>query len=533
MKNCFIYCRVSTEEQADKGHSLDTQERLCRDFAKHGEYAVKEIFRDEGKSATNLERPALKELLSRCTESQIDAVIVQETDRLARNTKDHLTIKAVLKKAGIKLISVAQPMLDDSPEGMMIDTILASVNQFQSDINGRKAKRGLEEKFNMGWWPGWAPVGYINVTVEGNGDVSKSLRIIKKDPDKWHLVREGFDLYLTGNYSADEVTDILNEKGLRSKYGRKIAHSVMVNTLKNPFYAGVISWNGKKCVGKHEPMITLKEHERVLHIMESHNVHACRRRKHNFLLRGFAFCNICGYRYTAEIHQVKKKSYYHCAAMRTHSNLGQNIETLELERAVEKQFRKIQFTEDFAQLIVDKLRTIYLGKRESTTSQKQALYNQKKAIEMRRDKAEEKLFDGLISDEDFSRIRAKFSAELAQIQSRIEELDAQQDIDIDVVQEILRLSRNIYKAYLKAPQELKRQYLALFWDKFLIQDKKIVKAIPTDLVLALQQEQKVIISIDWFPSPALTITIEDRKYMKAIRKKLQEILDYNLLLNAA
>jgi DNA invertase Pin-like site-specific DNA recombinase len=45
-------------------------------------------------------------------------------------------------------------MLDDSPEGKMIDTIIASVNQFQSDINSRKTKKGLQEKFDSGWWPG-------------------------------------------------------------------------------------------------------------------------------------------------------------------------------------------------------------------------------------------------------------------------------------------------------------------------------------------------------------------------------------------
>ena len=177
MPNCFIYCRVSTEEQADKGYSLDTQEKLCHDFAERNGYAVIGVYRDEGKSATNLDRAALQELLSRCTkENGIDAVIIQETDRLARNTKDHLTIKAVLKKAGTKLISVAQPMLDDSPEGMMIDTILASVNQFQSDINSRKTSRGMQEKFEQGWWPGCAALGYLNIAAASLAQTSLACR---------------------------------------------------------------------------------------------------------------------------------------------------------------------------------------------------------------------------------------------------------------------------------------------------------------------------------------------------------------------
>src|SRR6185295_5027524 len=121
------------------------------DFAERNGLHVAGVYRDEGKSGTTLDRPALKDLLARCGEANsIGAVIVQETDRLARNTHDHLTIRAVLQKAGVKLVSVAQPMLDDSPEGKMIDTILASVNQFQSDISGRKVRKALQEKFDQG-----------------------------------------------------------------------------------------------------------------------------------------------------------------------------------------------------------------------------------------------------------------------------------------------------------------------------------------------------------------------------------------------
>ena len=152
MPRAIIYCRVSTEEQAEKGYSLDAQEKLCKNFAKNRGFDVAGIYRDEGKSATSLKRPALQDLLTYCQkDNSIDALMVQETDRLARNTIDHLTIKAHLKESGVDVISVNQPMLDDSPEGKMRDTVLAGVNQFYSDLNGRKAKKGMQEKFDTGW----------------------------------------------------------------------------------------------------------------------------------------------------------------------------------------------------------------------------------------------------------------------------------------------------------------------------------------------------------------------------------------------
>lgn len=494
MLNCFIYCRVSTEEQADKGYSLDAQEKLCRDYAARNGYNVAEVYREEGETARNIDRPALKKLLSECGPNKsIDAVIVQETDRLARNTKDHLNIKSVLYKAGTKLISVAQPMLDDSPEGIMVDTIIASVNQFQSDINSRKTKRGMQEKFDLGWLPGKTPLGYIHAEISSADDYAKRRTIIKKDPERWHLMQEGLRLYLTGAYSADEINDILYEKGLRSRCGIKIPHSVIVSALKNPFYAGLMRWSGQERMGRHDPMITMNEHKHILEIMDSHNMHACRRHKHSFLLRGFVYCNICGHRLTAETHPKKDKSYYHCAAMRMHSNQGQNVEVDDLERQIEEQFKTIRFSQDFIDKTLKRLRSLYYEERESANTRLQVIYNRKKAVETKREKAEEKLLEGVLSDEAFIRMRTKFTNELSQLENEIDKINNQKECDVSVIQQVLSLARDSYREYKRAPYELKRQYLSIFWDKFLIEDKKIVEAVPTKLIQALQEEKQVII----------------------------------------
>ena len=491
----MVYCRVSTDEQAREGYSLDAQEKLCRQFCNNNNYRVLGVFRDEGKSATNINRQALQDMLVKCQEEKesINAVIVQETDRLARNTKDHLTIRAILKKAGIKLISVNQPMLDDSPEGNMIDTILASVNQFSSDLSGRKTKKGLQEKFNSGWWPGWAPLGYKNVKL------GEKRKIVVPDRAKWNLLKEGFKLYLTGNYSVSKIIDILDKKGLKSKNGKKIPHSIMTNTLNNCFYAGLMRWNGQEKMGRHKAIITLEEHKQILSIMDIHNQHACRRRKYDFLLRGFAFCGICERRLTAEKHRIgKNPDYYHCSAGKNiHSNKGQNIEVKDLERQVEKKFKNLQFSEDFIKLVVEKVKFFYEQKKKEDNIQKRILFNRKIKIEQKRSIAEEKLIAGTLKDEDFVRIRDSFRKELDNIQEEIEKIENRHDIDMDTVREALSLSKNIYRAYKKAPYEIKRLYLSFFWDRFLIKDKKIIKAVPTDFIKYLHKEKKIIISSNW------------------------------------
>ena len=529
MQYAVIYCRVSTDEQAEQGYSLDAQEKLCRDFAGRNGYQVRAVYRDEGRSGTTLERPALQDLLARCQqEHSIKAVIIQETDRLARNTHDHLAIKAVLRKADVKLISVAQPMLDDSPEGNMIDTIIASVNQFQSDINSRKTKKGLQEKFEEGWWPGWAPLGYLNVPLGGDDAGRSARKIIVKDPDRWQLLREGFALYLTGAYSGDALNDILFSRGLCGKGGKKIAHSLMDSILRNPFYAGQMRWHGQLRPGKHEPMITLAEHERILAIINEHNHNACRQRKHQFLLRGFLFCHQCGHRYTAEIHPKKGKAYYHCAVRRGHSNAGQNVNVDDLQRQVAEEFKTIQLDQDMIDRVLGHLQRIAGEQRDVAATERQVLFNRVQAIEARRDQAEEKLLRGVLDDQSFARIRDRLGQQLAQARLRLDELEHQQTLDLGTIQTVLRLLHNTYAAYQEAPDELKRRYLGLFWDKFLIRDRRIVRATPSRLVLAIREGteggESVIITPNWLPRQSVIITIlNDWKYMQEVREKVAEL----------
>lgn len=538
IKKVVAYCRVSSQEQTE-GYSLDTQEKFCRKFADDNGYKVIEVYRDEGKSGTSLNRPALQDLLAKCQEDKdINAVVVQETDRLARNTKDHLTIRAMLKKAGVKLISVAQPMLDDSPEGNMIDTILASVNQFQSDINSRKTKKGLQERFDSGWLPGWAPLGFIKKELE-NG---KS--IVVPDPEKWNLVKQAFKMYLTGNYSVVQITEKLYEQGLRSKTGVKVPYSVMTNILRNAFYCGLMQWSGQEKTGLHKPMISLQEHRQILSIMDAHNYHACRRRKHNFLLRGFVFCDICGQRFTADRHRADKISdYYHCSARSIeHSNKNQNVETENLEKQVEEKFKNIQFSKELIDLTIEKVKKFYQEKRKEVELQKRVLLNKKIRVEEKRRVAEEKLIAGTLPDEDFVRIRSRYKDEFSNLQGGLDELENKHEVDIDTARGVLMLSKNIYKAYKKAPYEIKRLYLGFFWDKFLVRNRKIVKAKPTELIEVLLRNKKIfakklqkqrsfkgdfLLRPNWLPSSTifrkLILILENKEYMAMMKEKLMEI----------
>jgi site-specific DNA recombinase len=165
MKLGLIYSRVSTDEQAKEGQSIDAQIKLCSVFIEQNGYTLAPdgIYKDEGKSGSNTNRPGLQALLQRVLDDKtIQAVFVLDTDRLARNTLDHLSIKTIFKKHEVKLVSISQPMIDDSPEGNFIDVVLAGANALQSQITGRKTSKVMEQKIKAGWWAGVAPIGYVN-----------------------------------------------------------------------------------------------------------------------------------------------------------------------------------------------------------------------------------------------------------------------------------------------------------------------------------------------------------------------------------
>ena len=137
---------------------------------------------------------------------------------------------------------------------------------------------------------------------------------------------------------------------MKSKRGRMLYPSRVYEILRNPIYVGEVHWGGlvnKKA--KHKPLITRRVFQQTKAVMDGYNNHACRRRKHQFLLRGFVYCATCGRRLTGEWHFKKsglKFAYYHCPK-RNGCNRPNYMKKDELEEQVENKFKEIQFTDDF------------------------------------------------------------------------------------------------------------------------------------------------------------------------------------------
>ncbi|RJR25817.1 hypothetical protein C4578_00705 [Candidatus Microgenomates bacterium] len=275
--------------------------------------------------------------------------------------------------------------------------------------------------------------------------------------------------------------------------------------LNNPFYYGLIRWHGESKIGKHKPIIDKSLYETCQYILAKHRSFLIRKRVHDYLLRGFIFCHYCGQRYTAEPHpnhSVNKPGvihYYHCPKRERNGCPSKYIEADTLEKQIEEEFKKLQFSEEFIEAVIRKAKEIIAQNRREKSSVMRGIINQKNALENKRNTLEDALLDGTIDRETFKRRHNALQQQLINLDNQITEFDNQGKIDIDLIEEVLAFTRDIYQTYIEAPDYLKRHYLRFFFEKVIVKDKKIYKVIPTPIFKILKNRHEIIIRKNWLP----------------------------------
>ncbi|MEM3423927.1 MAG: recombinase family protein [Nitrososphaeria archaeon] len=213
MKNALAYARVSPKEQVEKGLSIPAQLKAIKEYANSHGFRILEEYVDMGESARTSDRPAFLAMIKRCQKDKsIDAVIVHKIDRFSRNNIDFYAYKAILKKEGVRLISVTEN-IDENPSREFIENVLVAMAQFYSRNLAEEVLKGMKEKFERGEWPVKAPMGYRNFRDE------KGHSIVVEDKKTSYLIKQMFKLYATGQYSLGALAEEMSKRGLKAKRG--------------------------------------------------------------------------------------------------------------------------------------------------------------------------------------------------------------------------------------------------------------------------------------------------------------------------
>lgn len=157
-----IYIRVSTEDQAKEGYSLEVQREYLESFAKREGLEIFKIYQDDGISGYSTERPALKELLKDAKEKKFDLVLVYKIDRFSRNLKDLLNLVDELSSSGVSFKSAMEPFDTTTSAGKLMFQQLGSFAEFERNRIAERVFPGMVKGVQRGNWQGarYAPYGY-------------------------------------------------------------------------------------------------------------------------------------------------------------------------------------------------------------------------------------------------------------------------------------------------------------------------------------------------------------------------------------
>ena len=142
MKNAVIYARFSSQGQNEQ--SIESQIRICTEYAEENGYSVVEVYKDKARTGTNDSRPAFQKMIKDAASGQFQYIIVYMFDRFARNRHDSILYKEMLKRDyGIRVVSATQPISDDEG-GEFYEMFLEWNDEKYSKRLSKRVKNGLD-----------------------------------------------------------------------------------------------------------------------------------------------------------------------------------------------------------------------------------------------------------------------------------------------------------------------------------------------------------------------------------------------------
>lgn len=304
-KVAALWTRVSTERQEENNCSLDTQERICREYAANHGITIKKHYggtHESAKTEGQLYRQMIAEVAK---DRDINVILVYSFDRFSRAGYEAIMTKAYLKSKGIYVISATQPIDTDSIAGEFMENILFLFSQFDNSLRRDKSVTGMTACLKRGEWYGKAPLGYDHKKVGKTHILTVN--------DYGRILKKAFLWKANEGMGDIEIVERLALEGLliNRKHLNKILH--------NPFYCGYIRHNllgydekGKPILvkGNQEKLIDEATFDKIQGITHAGYEH--QEETEPFPLKRHVRCSDCGGYLTGYTVKSRGKDYYKC-----------------------------------------------------------------------------------------------------------------------------------------------------------------------------------------------------------------------------
>lgn len=303
MKIAAFYGRYSSDRQTEQ--SIEGQLHVCQDFAKRNDIIIVKQYIDRAMTGTNDNREAFQQMLKDSDKRQWDYILVYKLDRFSRNKYEMAIHRKHLKDNDIKILS-AMENIPDTPEGILLESLLEGINQYYSEELSQKTKRGQHETRSKGLFPG----GTINY---GYSVIDRKVVI---NDEEALTVKRIFTEYANGKRLFDIAEDLKSD-GIVNRKGTPFMPESIYYMLHMERYVGRYTVNGI-LYDKIFPQLISEPIFQVVQKRLNENKHG----KHvigvEYILKGKLFCE-CGNPIRSAGGSSRTRSiyrYYRCFAAR-------------------------------------------------------------------------------------------------------------------------------------------------------------------------------------------------------------------------
>ncbi len=472
----FLYARKSSDSEDRQVQSIEDQIRCLKELATKLNLQVKEVFTESKSAKSPYQRPVFADMIKRIEKGEANGILCWKLDRLARNPVDAGAISWMLQNSILRHIKSHDGNFFPWDNTLLLSVEFGIANQYIIDL--RKAcRRGLEGKALRGWMPTMPPAGYLN---------DKNTNTIVMDKERFHLIRKMWDLMLTGSYNPQQIREIANKEwGYRTRQfkrqgGAPLATCTLYKLFTNIFYTGMFEWGGKLYNGKHTPMITVQEYDKVQVLLGKRG--RPRPKEHTFAFTGLVHCGECGcmitgsekYKVVKTTGEVKSYSYYHCTKKRHQLNCSQRPMTMqEFNTQVQAMLETIAIPEGLYQAVVEYIEGSQVAEAEAAARKRDmqtaSLAKTKRELE----NLTKMRYRDLIDDNTF--LKEQEVLQEQQIRLKQELLESTDNVDTSNKRliELFKFAHTAAKNFPNASASKKKEMLVMLGSNCLVKDKKL------------------------------------------------------------
>ena len=447
--NVIIYSRVSTDEQAQKGFSLDYQEQTLILHCERMKYNIIKMYREDH-SAKNFKRPEWSNLktFAKANKKEIHKILFVKWDRFSRNTEQALTVLREFDSMGIELNATEQYLDMSNSDNKMVLSIYLTAGEVERDKISSRTISGTYQAKKEGYFTGKAPYGYDN----SRDELKKSTLTPNK---KAYFVKKAFAEVAMNIESVETIRKKLKKEGMtleKSSFSELLKNIVYIGKIKVPEFkkepAMVVN-------GKHEALVDLETFNKVQAVFKGKRWYGTKpaHKNQEFPLRDFLTCEACGRQITGSVSKgrSKKYAYYHCrdgcetrvSVDDAHAKIGRILFDLQINENIKELFSEVLKDSE----------TQINGDRSLQLKNKKVL---QKSLKAKIEDAEDLLLSKDINKERFNSIVERINGQLMEVNNEIEVLSISTDSIKTYVDSGLELLSNLDTMFYNGDYDSKR-----------------------------------------------------------------------------